>query len=73
MKKVIEFRAKRVKDDKYIYGSLLQINGKKYIYPYCYGDLDDTDFGRSFEEVISESVEQFTGKLNSKGVEIYEN
>jgi hypothetical protein len=47
MKKVIEFRGKRVKDDKYIYGSLLQINGKKYIYLYCYGDLDDTDFGRS--------------------------
>lgn len=68
----IKFRGISTKTGALIFGSLLLINGKAYIHTSNYGDLDDVDFGWGFEEVLIDTVGQFTGLLDKNGVEIYE-
>lgn len=66
-----KFRGK-TKNGEWAYGSLLLINDKTYIREGQYCDLDDIDFGFGFEEVIPETLSQFTGLSDKQGVEIYE-
>ena len=68
----IKFRGKSIEDNEWMYGSLLCMNNKYYIYPYTYDDLDDTEFRRMFKDVYPESVGQFTGAYDANGKEIYE-
>lgn len=60
----ILFRGKRIDNDEWIIGDLLQINGKSYIYPLEYGDLDDIDFGSSFVEVNKYTIGRYCGLLD---------
>ena len=67
-----KFRGKSLKTGEWVYGSLLEINDNSYIYPYKTGDLDDIDFGYGFVKVSKESVGQFTGLKDKKGVGLTE-
>lgn len=70
MERVIKFRGKLKSNGEYIYGDLLHWAykcGRMSIMP------EDADFySMTVYEVIPETVSQFTGLYDSKGVEIYE-
>jgi len=65
-----KFKGKSIEKNEYIYGSLLTINDKYYIYPHDYGDLSDIDFGYAFEEVYKDSVVPLVG-FDSDNNEVY--
>ena len=72
----ILFRGKR-KDGKWIEGYLfVQAKGTEYEQTFILGDLDEResiyDVWQCAEEVIPETVGQFTGKLDKKGRKIFE-
>ena len=67
----IKFRGFRTDGKGWVDGDLIQINGKCYISPYKFGDLNDTDFGRSFAEIHPSSLGQFTGQTDKNGKEIF--
>lgn len=66
----IKFRGKRIDNDHWIYGDLLQMNNNLYIYENNYGDLDDIDFGVGFVKVDPNTVGQFICRKDEKGREI---
>lgn len=71
MKEII-FRGKCKYNGQWIYGSLLSVGEARYIYHHNYIDLDDIDVGRGFEEVIPETVGQYTGLKDKNRISIYE-
>lgn len=60
--RTIRFRALALSDNKFVYGSLLQLKDKTMIY-------DDSEVGH---DVDPETVGQFTRLVDKNGVEIYE-
>ena len=72
----ILFRGK-TKSGKWVEGYLfIQAKGTEYEQTFILGDLDHRDsiydVGNCAEEVIPETVGQFTGKLDKKGRKIFE-
>jgi len=53
---MILFSGKSVEDGDLVLGSLLSANGKTYIYPHDWADLDDLGFGRAFVEVVDVQI-----------------
>lgn len=86
MKREILFRGKRVDNGEWIEGDLGKLWGKQpYIMPKCYFASKDLGFDDEeemmnnkelslggFIEVISETVGQFIGITDKKGIEIFE-
>jgi len=70
MEREIKFRGKSIESGKWIYGNLLDnglsLKKKFFILP---SEADNFD---EYEEVHSESVGEFIGKKDKKGVDIYE-
>lgn len=62
----IKFRGKSITDNKWIYGYFLKWDNKCHIYE------DKGDMLQKAVEVLPESVGQFIGFHDLKGVEIYE-
>jgi len=67
-----KYRAKTIFRGEWVYGSVLSMNDRCYIYSSDFGDLDELDFGYGFTEVDKDALGQFTGLTDSKGVDIYE-
>ncbi len=65
------FKGKKSSNMEWKEGSLLVMNGKAFIYPYDWGDLDDIDFGFGFHEVVTETVGQYIGFPDIKGKNIF--
>lgn len=72
MREII-FKGKPIDSDTFIFGSLLVMNQKYYIYPHTYGDLNDTDFGLAFIEVQEDSVGQFINMYDDCDNKLFEN
>jgi len=68
----IKFRGISVENEKWIYGDLVQVANKKYIYFCSNENYDYKDTGHLMEEVIIETVGQFTGLKDVNGRDIYE-
>lgn len=68
----ILFRGICLGGKRIVEGSLLFMNGKHYIYEHDYGDLMDLDFGMAYDEVISDTVSEYTGLKDKNGVRIFE-
>lgn len=71
----IKFRGVSVRDGDWYYGDLVQSNNKYYIYCSKKPDFDYYDYretGHLMEEVITETVGQFTGLEDVNGTKIYE-
>ena len=62
----IKFRGKRVDNGEWVYGYFLKWDEKCHIYQ------DTDDLLQKALEVLPETVGQYTGKTDSKGVGIYE-
>lgn len=66
--KEIKFKAKRVDNNEWVFGDRVQgASGKVYIF-----DYDDIVGHSQINEVNPETVCQFTGLKDSKGVEVFE-
>ena len=61
----IEFRGKTIKSKKWIFGDLLQYAGGTQIW-------EDTEHGKFNAQVFPETIGEFTGLCDRKGVEIFE-
>lgn len=68
---MIIFRGISKETNEFIYGSLLQMNDQSYIHKNGYGDIQDIDFGYSFEEVSNKTVGQYTGEYDIAYIKIY--
>ena len=67
----IKFRGKRVDTNKWIYGYYFESNGKSYIAE-VHPETEYYDDYDVVENVVNESIGQYTGLKDKKGVEIYE-
>jgi len=67
----IVFKGKTVSTKIWVEGNLFMNSGIPFIGK-TWGDFFDIDFGMGFEEVIPETVGQFTGLHDKKGKKIFE-
>lgn len=67
-----KFRGKRVDNDEWEYGSLITVGEKQFITNDCEFDIAlSSDFAPYCEEVIPETVGEFTGLYDCKRTEQY--
>ena len=67
----ILFRGKRIDNEKWVYGNLIQRNIWGAVFPII--RAEDNGYGNFKEwEVIPETVGQYTGLKDKKGVKIFE-
>lgn len=64
----IEFRGKRKNGNEWLIGDLNHIDGLVFIFPRNTTDSNSPDY----YEVVPETVGQFIGKKDKKGIKIYE-
>lgn len=67
----IEFKGKSKDGNEWVYGSLLIINNKHYIYSCNHGGLGDIDYEFGFVEVMPATVSQYTGSKDKSNQKIY--
>lgn len=66
MDRIIKFRAKRLEDGRWVYGSLLQDDYGTYQF------VDFIDHHETWHDIDPDTIGQFTGLYDCDGTEIYE-
>lgn len=72
---VFEYRAKQEDNNKWVYGQLVEIDQKYFIFDYDYMDNGITQtqhFQPIFMKIIQETIGAYTGRRDEKGVKLYQ-
>lgn len=72
MQREIEFRGKRIKNHEWIYGSLVKIEGIRYIIPETNFNSFITDIVSVFVEVDPKTIGQYIGAKDINGKKLFE-